>query len=330
MKISKNCIALIGAVSITTVAFADPAINNKNRDNLVFIEPGVAVEFPGYKATKYFPTTCDEEKSILYFGNGINNGWHNASRSTLTLASAFKERMVNSGKQADHDNYNVASAFALSTRFPWQSTNENPQSTWQFLRDYLQKVVPEAVTLDIAQFFSRNGGSFNNMSPNEIASFETTRRDLFNAALEQSDAGQAFAPTYEIFLELGRKSTLVGHSYGTILSNISYENLDPGLQQGFGVTHAASMDNEVAGSSRFSFPNGNPPYVSIEEDMVVSLFRLGFTSNFRWNVDEFDWSDQTTGDAFGSRQPFISGHGFDDYYMKKQIVELIESGFGEK
>lgn len=277
-------------VSDTNPVYAEP------KHRLIFLD-----NTPGQTTQEQpKPGTCDDEESILVFGNGINNSQITASTSRTTLVEEFEKYLNTSGKRTQFGNYRGALAFNKSL-----SDVDKHGGFRTFLWDFVRKVTPDATRLNTAQLFKSisNSDQANALFKTELIEY---LKNYDKTAAANSPVASRHYKGYNDLLDLGRRVVLLGHSHGTIVANLAFGGLNESLNPGFGIVAAAVMDGEVAGSERF-FPQGPVPYVTIEEDGIAWLFRGLWGSDLPSNVDEFPLIPrQDTG-----------GHNFETFYMHR-------------
>ncbi len=300
------------ATAQQVIPILNPELNNENRDNIIFTKfsTTAAGAIQGLPGNTNIPVSCNEEETIVYFGNGINNGYNEAISGAYVLDDGLKEELDRRGLTSSFGDRRTALAFNRSYPFAKAFSFLDAPSDSAFVKDYFTKVWGDVRQINTAVVFDRKGIN-KVLPPKEREKYQLKVAEFYQKALDGSVPATAFDPAYDLMMDLGRKSILVSHSHGTIISNIAYPNLESAdAEKGFGVIHAASMQDYVAGSDRFF---SDDPYVTIQEDGVASAFKLGIGTNFPYNVDEYDYTNSFD----GSSMLFFGGHRFDDFYMTK-------------
>lgn len=254
------------------------------------------------------PSICDDKETVIYFSNGVKTELTGAKLDKDKLKEVLKDHLINNNLQSVFGPYRMANAY-----------NE---TYGNFGLDVVKNVIPQAISLNRAQLRRWVLGVNENAPPEVVEALERELAVAEVAAIRNSPAAEAHAAGYIAALGLGRTNVVVGHSYGTILANISYLGLSDYEKPGHVIVQTALMDNTISGADRFNYPL---PFTTINEDVVAFIFpfadpignKLANVENYPGDQIGFPVGllDPITGNPDPLREPGGNGHGFRDFYL---------------
>jgi len=261
------------------------------------------------------PTFCENDETIVFFVNGLNNILDDA----VDDADALKSRLL---KRLDGDLF-AQSAFnklVVGSAFAHSVLKEYWQGRLTFVADLTGLAIPDLERLNTAQI-AQWALEISTLPEHERKELESRLVTLKQQAVTNSPA-DLHATEYNRLIDIGRSVMLSSHSWGTMTSNISYFPVDDANNElSFGILPVALMDNRVEGAkdaknltptfySKFlneikddEDENTKNFYTNTQED-AVAVYPLFL--NKPWNVDNNPVQ-------FVPKQ---KNHGYAKFYLK--------------
>lgn len=260
------------------------------------LSPDVRVVYPERRDKPHF---CENDETLVFFGNGVNNSSTSAKASMDSLENSMTRRLATSGFASSFGEPRYGMAFAASP-------------TEGFVGDVLSSLIPDINNLHAVQTARWELGR-DNLPASLQAQLEQELNDYRAAAVANSPAA-IHGPEYNRLIDLGRPVTVASHSWGTITSNIAYEVVEQeDNTDAFAIIPAALLDDRVAGGTRFAANPSYAPfngdifnnrfYTTIDEDRLVKLRLLGSAP---FNVNNYP--ELVTNDP---------GHNYDAHYVRQ-------------
>ena len=175
-------------------------------------------------ADLYERSRCEDEQTIVYFSNGVKTTWTGALTGRERLDTRLSTYLMEEGLRNVFGDHKTAVAFHATSGSFWV--------------DFFTRVSRDSNASYHARLHRIRAG-LDHLSDQE------QRREMAEAlaldvqALRDSEEAANHAAAYDWMLDKGRANIVVGHSYGTILANLSYLGIEEHNRPGHALVQTA-------------------------------------------------------------------------------------------